>query len=215
MGEGTPIYISDPTWGNHLQIMEKAGLEVRRYRYFEPTTKGLDYDGMVEDLKAAPDGSIVLLHACAHNPSGVDPNPEQWKAISDVCKAGNHVVFFDCAYQVGPRGRSWRVVVCVCRMCCGGCGGGRRWWRWWWRGAVARLSRLLRPLPSKIRTSFTHPPPTSPPSPRPPHRAAPHRATGLRDRRRPRGCVRDPFIRGGGPQPYARAVVRQELWAVR
>mmetsp|Transcript_102473 Transcript_102473/g.293368 ORF Transcript_102473/g.293368 Transcript_102473/m.293368 type:complete len:264 (-) Transcript_102473:206-997(-) len=79
--------------------MEKAGLDVKRYRYFEPTTKGLDYDGMIEDLKAAPEGSIILLHACAHNPSGVDPSPEQWKAISDVCKEGNHVVFFDCAYQ--------------------------------------------------------------------------------------------------------------------
>mmetsp|Transcript_102476 Transcript_102476/g.293380 ORF Transcript_102476/g.293380 Transcript_102476/m.293380 type:complete len:349 (-) Transcript_102476:206-1252(-) len=81
------------------KIMEKAGLDVKRYRYFEPTTKGLDYDGMIEDLKAAPEGSIILLHACAHNPSGVDPSPEQWKAISDVCKEGNHVVFFDCAYQ--------------------------------------------------------------------------------------------------------------------
>ena len=48
---GTPIYISDPTWGNHLAIMTNAGLDVRRYRYFEPNTKGLDYEGMIEDLK--------------------------------------------------------------------------------------------------------------------------------------------------------------------
>lgn len=93
------IYIPDPTWGNHIQIFQEAGLEVMRYRYYDRSTNGLNLEGMLEDVKAAPDGAILLLHACAHNPTGCDPTKEQWKVISDLCKKKNLVVFFDSAYQ--------------------------------------------------------------------------------------------------------------------
>ena len=85
--------------GNHIAIFKEAGLDVRRYRYYNPTTNGLDYDGMLEDLDDAPDGSIILLHACAHNPTGCDPSMEQWRAISKKIGTKSHHVFFDSAYQ--------------------------------------------------------------------------------------------------------------------
>ena len=85
--------------GNHLAIFKEAGLDVRRYRYYNPKTNGLDYDGMLEDLEDAPDGSIILLHACAHNPTGCDPTLDQWKAISKKIGNKSHHVFFDSAYQ--------------------------------------------------------------------------------------------------------------------
>jgi aspartate/tyrosine/aromatic aminotransferase len=81
-----PIYISNPTWGNHVSVFEAAGLSVRQYRYFHPKTKGLDIDGMISDLQNAQPGSTVLLHSCAHNPTGVDPTLDQWKEIAEVCK---------------------------------------------------------------------------------------------------------------------------------
>ena len=77
--KGTAIYASDPTWGNHIPIMKLAGLEVKRYKYLDRATNTLDFDGFMNDLEAAPSGSIFLLHACAHNPTGVDPTPEQWR----------------------------------------------------------------------------------------------------------------------------------------
>ena len=70
-----------------------------KYRYYNKDTIGLDFDGMLADLIAAPDGSLVLLHACAHNPTGIDPTEEQWKQISDVMKDKQHYPFFDMAYQ--------------------------------------------------------------------------------------------------------------------
>ena len=85
--------------GNHVAIFKESGLDVRRYRYYNPKTNGLDYDGMLEDLGDAPDGSIILLHACAHNPTGCDPSMEQWRAISKKIGAKSHHVFFDSAYQ--------------------------------------------------------------------------------------------------------------------
>jgi len=60
---------------------------------------GLDLEGLIEDIKNAPDGSIIILHACAHNPTGVDPTQEQWKSIAEVLKSKKHIPFFDCAYQ--------------------------------------------------------------------------------------------------------------------
>merc|ERR1712146_828408 len=71
----------------------------KSYRYFDKATGGLDFAGMIDDLKNAQDGSIVLLHACAHNPTGVDPTQEQWKEISDVCLKKNPLPLFDAAYQ--------------------------------------------------------------------------------------------------------------------
>lgn len=94
-----PLYVSNPTWGNHNQVFSKAGLDVRQYRYFDKKTKGLDINGMIADLEAAPAGAAVLLHTCAHNPTGVDPTETQWQQIADVCKRRQLYPFFDTAYQ--------------------------------------------------------------------------------------------------------------------
>lgn len=97
--KGKKIFIPTPSWANHNAVFQDAGLEVEKYRYYDKNTIGLDFDGMVTDLEAAPEGSAVLLHACAHNPTGIDPSEEQWKKISKVVKAKNHYPFFDMAYQ--------------------------------------------------------------------------------------------------------------------
>ncbi len=94
-----PLYMSKPTWANHTQIFQAAGLEVRDYTYYNAKTKGLDLEGMIKDLSNAQPGSIVLLHACAHNPTGVDPTPEQWHKIAQVMKENDLFPFFDVAYQ--------------------------------------------------------------------------------------------------------------------
>ncbi|KAH8175384.1 aminotransferase class I and II domain-containing protein [Sarocladium implicatum] len=93
------IYIPTPSWANHKAVFQDAGLQVEQYRYYDKKTIGLDFEGMVADVKAAPKGSIFLFHACAHNPTGVDPTQEQWKEISDAVKAQGHFAFFDMAYQ--------------------------------------------------------------------------------------------------------------------
>ncbi|KAF1988990.1 aspartate aminotransferase mitochondrial precursor [Aulographum hederae CBS 113979] len=93
------VYIPTPSWANHNAVFKDAGLKVEKYRYYNKDTIGLDFDGMVEDIKAMPKNSIILLHACAHNPTGVDPTEQQWNAISDAVKAGEHYPFFDMAYQ--------------------------------------------------------------------------------------------------------------------
>lgn len=93
------IYVSNPSWPNHYAIMHAGGLETVDYTYYNPKTFALDYDGMKAALKAAPDGSVVLLHTCAHNPTGVDPNEEQWKDLAELFKEKKLFAFFDCAYQ--------------------------------------------------------------------------------------------------------------------
>ena len=93
------IFVPNPTWGNHINIFQECGLDVAKYRYYNRATNGLDLDGMIEDLENAPTGSIVLLHACAHNPTGCDPTKAEWKIISDLCREKELVVFFDSAYQ--------------------------------------------------------------------------------------------------------------------
>jgi aspartate aminotransferase len=98
-GTGTPIYLPSPTWGNHHNIFKDAGLEVKTYSYYDATTCSMDFVGLTKDVQDAPDGSVFLLHACAHNPTGCDPSAAQWDALSTVMKAKEHVVFFDCAYQ--------------------------------------------------------------------------------------------------------------------
>lgn len=96
---GHPIYCPDPTWGNHLAIAEQSGLDVRRYRYYDRSKNKLAFNAMLHDLRKAPDRSIILLHACAHNPSGCDPTIDQWKQIVSLISEKEHVVFFDSAYQ--------------------------------------------------------------------------------------------------------------------
>lgn len=81
-----PLYLSQPTWGNHPAVFAAAGIETRYYRYYKADTRGIDIEGLLADLASAPAGSAVLLHACAHNPTGVDPTKDQWKQIAEVCK---------------------------------------------------------------------------------------------------------------------------------
>ncbi|KAK9829925.1 hypothetical protein WJX72_008678 [[Myrmecia] bisecta] len=93
------VLLPDPTWANHNKIFPNAGLQIRKYRYYLPATRLLDYEGLLEDLRNAPDGAVVLLHACAHNPTGVDPSPEQWQGIREVVRQKRLLSFFDSAYQ--------------------------------------------------------------------------------------------------------------------
>ncbi|KXH68325.1 aminotransferase class I and II [Colletotrichum salicis] len=93
------VYISNPTWANHNQIFGNVGLPIAQYPYFSKETKGLDFEGLKSTLSSAPERSIILLHACAHNPTGVDPTQEQWKEIAALMRQKNHFPFFDCAYQ--------------------------------------------------------------------------------------------------------------------
>jgi aspartate aminotransferase len=93
------IYIPQPTWGNHIKVFTLSGLTVRTYRYYDPATRGLDLKGLLEDLSSAPTGAIVLLHACAHNPTGVDPTLDQWEQIRQLMRSKSMLPFFDSAYQ--------------------------------------------------------------------------------------------------------------------
>ncbi|MEW5298091.1 MAG: hypothetical protein WDW38_011582 [Sanguina aurantia] len=96
---GRTVYIPNPSWGNHRTIFAKAGLTIKEYRYWKPSTRGLDYEGMIEDLEAAPLGSVVVMHVCAHNPTGVDPTQAQWRGILAVTQRRKLLPFFDSAYQ--------------------------------------------------------------------------------------------------------------------
>lgn len=93
------VYLPNPSWANHNAVFKDSGLEVEKYRYYNKDTIGLDFEGLIADIKAAPENSIILLHACAHNPTGVDPTEAQWREISDVMKSKGHFAFFDMAYQ--------------------------------------------------------------------------------------------------------------------
>lgn len=93
------VYLPKPSWGNHTPIFKHAGMEVAGYRYYDPKTCGFDFEGACEDIKNMPEKSVILLHACAHNPTGVDPKPEQWKELSHLIKSKNHYAYFDMAYQ--------------------------------------------------------------------------------------------------------------------
>ncbi len=90
---------SIPTWGNHNDIMAQAGLQVRGYRYYDRENAGVDFSGMIEDMKAMPAGTVVVLHACCHNPTGYDLSESQWHEVIDVCRHYNLVPFLDMAYQ--------------------------------------------------------------------------------------------------------------------
>ena len=93
------VYLSNPTWANHNQIFSNVNIPIAQYPYFSKETKGLDFDGMKSAILGAPERSIILLHACAHNPTGVDPTLDQWKEIAEIIRQKNHFPFFDCAYQ--------------------------------------------------------------------------------------------------------------------
>jgi aspartate/tyrosine/aromatic aminotransferase len=94
------IYVPDPSWGNHQHILGSAGLTVRPYTYLDKATgTSLDFEGMSADLAALPAGSAVLLHACAHNPTGIDPTPQQWEALAAIFVQNRLLPVFDSAYQ--------------------------------------------------------------------------------------------------------------------
>ncbi|WP_435035902.1 amino acid aminotransferase [Pseudomonas neuropathica] len=93
------VAISDPSWENHRALFETAGFPVQNYRYYDAATHDVNRTGMLEDLNALPNGSIVILHACCHNPTGVDLTPADWNNVLDVVKAKGHVPFLDMAYQ--------------------------------------------------------------------------------------------------------------------
>ena len=96
---GDKIYLPKPTWGNHTPIFKDGGLHPEGYTYYDPTTKGINMEGLLKDFKALPERSMVLLHACAHNPTGVDPTKAQWREILDVVKSRNLFPVIDMAYQ--------------------------------------------------------------------------------------------------------------------
>jgi len=93
------VAISDPSWENHRALFETAGFAVQNYRYYDAATHDVNRAGMLEDLQNLPSGSIVVLHACCHNPTGVDLTLDDWKKVLEVLKAKGHVPFLDMAYQ--------------------------------------------------------------------------------------------------------------------
>lgn len=93
------VWVSNPTWANHQGIFTAAGFPIQEYPYYDASTMGLDFDGMIEALAKVPAGDCVLLHVCCHNPTGVDPSPEQWGQIADLAEKTGWFPFFDFAYQ--------------------------------------------------------------------------------------------------------------------
>ena len=93
------VWISDPSWENHRALFESAGFTVNNYPYYDPSTRGVNFSGMLECLKTMPSGSIVLLHACCHNPTGADLTEEQWTQVISVVTERGLIPFLDMAYQ--------------------------------------------------------------------------------------------------------------------
>ena len=93
------IFFTSPTWSNHYSIAQGAKLEIGEYRYYDPKTKSIDFNGMVEDLQKMEKNSIVLFHACAHNPTGLDLTHEQWQIILKIVLEREILPLFDLAYQ--------------------------------------------------------------------------------------------------------------------
>ena len=92
------IWLSAPTWPNHTEITRYLGLNLREYRYYDAETGGLDRDGMMADLAGARAGDVILLHACCHNPTGVDLQPDDWRAVGKICQYTGAIPFVDAAY---------------------------------------------------------------------------------------------------------------------
>ena len=91
--------ISSPSWENHRGIFEAAGYDVLEYTYFDPKTRGVDFDGMVQSLESFPAKTLVILHACCHNPTGADLTKAQWQIIISICQQKQLIPFLDIAYQ--------------------------------------------------------------------------------------------------------------------
>lgn len=95
----TTIWVSDPTWANHVPLLGNAGLRIAEYAYYDRAGRCLDADGMLAALGQVPAGDIVLLHGCCHNPSGVDLKAAHWHAVAELCRERGFVPFIDLAYQ--------------------------------------------------------------------------------------------------------------------
>jgi len=95
----TLVYVSDPTWDNHIGLFESAGFQPQRYPYYDHASNALDFDGMCQAFENMPEGSIVLLHPCCHNPTGIDPDREQWEILLGLIERRTLLPFFDMAYQ--------------------------------------------------------------------------------------------------------------------
>ena len=93
------VLISDPSWENHRALFSQAGFTVETYPYYNTARRGVDFDGMLTALNMAPEGTVVVLHACCHNPTGYDITAEQWDEVIAACKAKKLVPFLDMAYQ--------------------------------------------------------------------------------------------------------------------
>ena len=93
------VWLSDPTWPNHNKVFDAAGLETRTYSYYDSTTNGLNFDKMLKSLSTASPGDIIVLHACCHNPTGVDLSNTQWLQLVDIIEKQNLLPLFDFAYQ--------------------------------------------------------------------------------------------------------------------
>lgn len=93
------VWVSDPTWPVHIPLIGSVGLELTQYRYYDPATHGVNFDAMVEDLKGATQGDIVLFHGCCHNPSGADLSPEQWQVMAQMASQQGFTPMVDLAYQ--------------------------------------------------------------------------------------------------------------------
>lgn len=93
------VWISNPTWPNHNAIFNAVGMTIREYRYYDAERKALDWDNLIADLSNAGEGDVVLLHGCCHNPTGIDPTPEQWQKLAEMSVKNGWLPLFDFAYQ--------------------------------------------------------------------------------------------------------------------
>ncbi|MBB4172944.1 aromatic amino acid transaminase [Sulfitobacter noctilucicola] len=93
------VFVSDPTWPNHLSMLKYLNIEIVPYRYFDNETRGVDFDGMLADLKTAHAGDVILLHGCCHNPTGANLNATEWDAVIDVLQSTGATPMIDIAYQ--------------------------------------------------------------------------------------------------------------------
>ena len=102
--ESVSVWASEPTWANHVPLLGGAGLELKPYPYYDTGKHVINVEAMIDALRGAPQGDVVLLHACCHNPSGLDPSDDEWRAIIDVIAERELLPFIDMAYQGFARG---------------------------------------------------------------------------------------------------------------
>jgi aspartate/tyrosine/aromatic aminotransferase len=93
------IHVSTPTWANHETLLGGSGLNLQRYPYYDPATRGVDFDAMHAHLSRLPSGAVVLLHACCHNPTGADLGADQWRSVAELVEKRGLLPFVDLAYQ--------------------------------------------------------------------------------------------------------------------